>query len=67
MPVMDGYDATTAIRSNPKYEHIPILAMTANAMDSDIEACLSLGMLEHISKPIEEQVLITKILKHLPS
>ena len=57
MPEMDGYQATTKIRSNPRYKDMPIIAMTAHAMDSERELCLSLGMNGHISKPIDVPVL----------
>jgi signal transduction histidine kinase/CheY-like chemotaxis protein len=59
MPVMDGFEATTAIRENEKTTgaHIPIVAMTANAMKGDKERCLAIGMDAYISKPIEPQQL----------
>jgi signal transduction histidine kinase/DNA-binding response OmpR family regulator len=57
MPVMDGIEATKAIRSNPRFEHLPIIAMTANAMVSDRERCLAAGMNDHIAKPIEPDEL----------
>ena len=53
MPVMDGVAATKAIRSNPRFRDLPIIAMTANAMDADREICLQAGMNDHISKPID--------------
>ncbi len=53
MPVMDGFEATKAIRSMPQYEQLPIIAMTANAMKSDKDAVLAIGMNDHISKPID--------------
>ncbi len=53
MPVMDGYRATRLIRSNPEHAAMPIIAMTAHAMDTERERCLNCGMNGHISKPIE--------------
>ena len=51
MPVMDGFEATHAIRHELGLTQLPIIAMTANAMASDREACLAAGMNEHIGKP----------------
>lgn len=64
MPEMDGYEATRAIRSGKTSDaNIPIIAMTANAMKGDKEKCLSIGMDDYISKPIDPQKLSTTI-KH---
>ena len=54
MPEMDGFAATTAIRNKEKTtgKHIPIIAMTANAMKGDRERCLAAGMDAYVSKPI---------------
>ena len=57
MPEMDGYDATKWIRNTGKFNEIPILAMTANAMQGDREKCLEAGMNDHISKPIDPDEL----------
>lgn len=67
MPLMDGYDATMAIRnlSHPVKAQIPIIALTANAMKSDEERCLSAGMNDYLSKPIRQEVLGRKIRKWL--
>ncbi|MBF0158705.1 MAG: response regulator [Magnetococcales bacterium] len=52
MPVMDGMEATRAIRQDGRWAHLPIIAMTANAMASDRDQCLAVGMQDHISKPV---------------
>ena len=57
MPVMDGVEATRIIRSNPRFENLPIIAMTANAMASDRMLCLEAGMNDHIAKPIDPDQL----------
>jgi signal transduction histidine kinase/DNA-binding response OmpR family regulator/HPt (histidine-containing phosphotransfer) domain-containing protein len=53
MPVMDGYVATSIIREYQKYDNIPIIAMTANFAESDIEKSKNFGMQGHLSKPID--------------
>jgi signal transduction histidine kinase/ActR/RegA family two-component response regulator len=60
MPVMNGYEATKIIREELK-KSIPIIAMTANAMSGEREKCLSFGMSEYISKPINANLLFEKI------
>jgi len=57
MPVMDGYEATLALRKERKYDHIPIIALTANAMQKDIDRAREVGMQEHLGKPIDVQAL----------
>ncbi|MCP4047819.1 MAG: response regulator, partial [Gammaproteobacteria bacterium] len=62
MPVMDGYTATEKIRENPRFDDLPVLAMTANAMEGDREKALSTGMNDHIPKPLNiQQALATMI------
>jgi CheY-like chemotaxis protein/signal transduction histidine kinase/CHASE3 domain sensor protein len=59
MPEMDGYEATQEIRKNPKYDEIPIIALTAKAMMGDKEKCLEAGMSDYISKPINIDQLLS--------
>ena len=63
MPVMDGITATKAIRSNPRFDSVPIIAMTANAMDRDRELCLAAGMNDHLAKPIDPDKLFSALLQ----
>jgi len=59
MPEMDGMEATRAIRASEREgSRIPIVALTANAMSDDREACLAAGMDDHISKPVSEEALL---------
>ncbi|MCH8617535.1 hybrid sensor histidine kinase/response regulator [Undibacterium sp. TS12] len=53
MPEMDGYAATTVIRSYPEWLDLPIIAMTAHAMNEEKQRCLDTGMNDHIAKPID--------------
>ncbi|HEB56618.1 MAG TPA: response regulator [Gammaproteobacteria bacterium] len=69
MPEMDGYEATCAIRdgkAGENYKSIPIIAMTANAMQGDREKCLEVGMDDYLSKPIEPELLFKKLQQWLP-
>ena len=64
MPVMDGYTATSRIRQDLGRINLPIIAMTANAMASDREACLAAGMNDHVGKPFDLDTLV-KVLRRL--
>ncbi|MDE7392008.1 MAG: response regulator, partial [Treponemataceae bacterium] len=59
MPVMDGLKATAAIRAldHPDAKDIPIIAMTANAFDEDVQHSLQAGMTAHLTKPVEPEKL----------
>ncbi len=61
MPVMDGLDATRAIRARPGGQTIPILAMTANAFAEERERCLGAGMNDHVAKPVVAEQLFTTL------
>jgi len=67
MPVMDGYEATKIIRSQSHLKDLPILAMTANAMAGDKEKVLAVGMNDHISKPIDPNVMFITMAKWIKS
>jgi CheY-like chemotaxis protein len=63
MPVMDGVTATLAIRKQPSLSALPVVAMTANAMQGDRDRCLAAGMNDHIAKPIEPEDLWKALLQ----
>ena len=66
MPVMDGIEATRRIRAIERLAALPILAMTANAMQGDKEICLQAGMNDHISKPFNVEQMLATITRWLP-
>ena len=66
MPVMDGFEATRRIRALPSFAALPILAMTANAMEGDRERSLAAGMNDHVTKPIDPDALFEALLRWLP-
>jgi two-component system, sensor histidine kinase and response regulator len=66
MPVMDGYEATRAIRANPAWARLPVLAMTANALAGDYEKVIAAGMNDHITKPLNVQRMFEIMLKWAP-
>jgi CheY-like chemotaxis protein len=63
MPVLDGYGATQLIREDLQLLNLPIVAMTANALDSDREACLKAGMNEHVGKPFDMAKLVSLLIR----
>jgi PAS domain S-box-containing protein len=68
MPVMDGFEATAAIRSAESQvakAPVPILALTANVQPSDIEKCLRSGMNDFLPKPLRKDALVAKLMKWL--
>ena len=65
MPNMNGVDATRAIRQDSMNTATPILAMTANAFDEDRRVCLEAGMNDHITKPVEPELLFETLVKWL--
>ena len=63
MPEMDGLEAARSIRALDRADakKVPIVAMSANAFDEDVKASLAAGMNEHLSKPIDSQILYTAL------
>jgi signal transduction histidine kinase/HPt (histidine-containing phosphotransfer) domain-containing protein/ActR/RegA family two-component response regulator len=66
MPVMDGLQATRAIRAEPRHARLPIIAMTASVMSGDRDRCLDAGMNDHISKPVSVEQLLVTLARWLP-
>jgi two-component system sensor histidine kinase/response regulator len=62
MPVMDGYEATRIIRSDSQFDDLPIIAMTAHAMNDVRESCLYAGMNGFVTKPIDVDELLASLI-----
>ncbi len=59
MPEMDGFEAISRIRKNPRFKHLPIIAVTAKAMAGDREKCIQAGASDYISKPVDIDQLLS--------
>ncbi|MEA1920632.1 MAG: ATP-binding protein, partial [Campylobacterota bacterium] len=65
MPIMNGYEATKIIRNDKKYDDLPIVALTANAMQRDIDEAQKVGMQDYLAKPIDVSEFRSLLLKYL--
>jgi CheY-like chemotaxis protein len=63
MPEMDGITATKLLRSDPRLNQIPIIAMTAHALVEERQRCIDAGMNDHVSKPIDPDALFSTLLR----
>lgn len=66
LPVLDGWEATRQLKSNPATQHIPVIALSAHAMPGDAEKALAAGCDDYDTKPVEMKRLLSKISALLP-
>ena len=65
MPVMDGLEATSILKADPVTKSIPIIALTAFAMQGDREKCMEAGCNDYITKPMDTRAFVTKVKEYL--
>ena len=67
MPVMDGYEASRQIRQSGRWPHLPIVALTANAMSEERERCRAAGMSDYLAKPFRREELAALLDQWMPA
>ena len=66
MPEMDGYATTTAIREMPQFANLPVIAVTARAMQGDRDKSLAAGASDYVTKPVDTDELLSCMERWLP-
>jgi len=61
MPIMDGYQATIALRKDPRFSELPVVALTAKALKEDQEKCMAVGVSDYMTKPVDYEQLFSLI------
>jgi len=64
MPVMDGLEATRRIKGDDRFADLPIIAMTAHALEEERQKCFAAGMVDHVAKPLDEEKLFAALARH---
>jgi two-component system cell cycle response regulator DivK len=67
MPIMDGFEATNILKADPVTKSIPVIALTACAMQGDREKCMEAGCSDYMTKPLDTRALVTKVKEYLES
>jgi two-component system, cell cycle response regulator DivK len=65
MPVMDGFEAINILKADPVTKSIPVIALTACAMQGDREKCMAAGCNEYMTKPLDTRAFVTKVKEYL--
>jgi CheY-like chemotaxis protein len=65
MPVMNGFEATSILKADPVTKSIPVIALTAFAMQGDREKCMEAGFNDYITKPLDTRAFMTKVKEYL--
>ena len=65
MPLMDGFEAISILKADPVTKSIPIIALTAFAMQGDREKCMEAGCNDYITKPLDTRAFVTKVKEYL--